>query len=230
MIINSKADWAQNRGHASAAHNSIWHCLKMLAVFEAVKVELEGFDVDTVAEGQNDFYVFMQALYEDIYAEPDRYAIPTTPYDEYMQNEGANFVSDEHKIDAKENRLRQAFQQAIHFYPDYFYQLGLAADGICKESYALMISKAKYAVVLKGLDNTHTRKHNRQRLEALVAKGIEVKESGDVCYISCKEAPKMFLGLWVLCAAPDGDFKYLNYLRLSFKGYYGPRLISRKSN
>ena len=222
MITNTKVDWAQNRGHDSAAQYSIWHCLQMLSPLKTVKAEIDGFDAGCVADGQNDFYSFMKTLYQDMYANPDSYLIPTVAYDEYMKNEGANEqLFDEHKTDAKENKLRQEFQQAIHFYPNYFYQLGLAADAICVESYALIINKQKYNNVIKALDTPHTRKDNYKRLQALVGRGITVKEADDVCYISCKHARKMFIGLKILCDAPESNFKYINYLRLDFEGYLG---------
>ena len=50
--------------------------------------------------------------------------------------------------------------------------------------------------------------------------GISIREIKETYYISSKKAPKMFLGLWVLCSAPENKYKYMNYLRLDYNGYY----------
>ena len=222
MKSNNKLDWVKNYGgHPSTAQNSIAHCLALLSDFEAVQVSIDAFDAPSVIDGQSDFYAFMKTLYQDMYKAPGTYAVPTAAYDEYMASIDIDIAfADEHKSDAKEAGLRQAFQQAIQFYPDYFYQLGLAADGICAKSRALVVSKAKYSQVLKGLDSPRIRKENAQRLNALADRGISVEEDGERCYITCKQFPNMFLGLWVLCTAPESKYKYMNYLRLDYKGYH----------
>ena len=217
--MNSKLDWVRNyKGHDSTAQNSIWHCLMMLSDFEAVKIDVDGFDEKSVINGEKDFHVFMKTLYQNMYANPDKYAIPTTEYDDYIKtiNIEEYYAAEHKKSDAKEGRLRQAFQQAIQFYPDYFYQLGLAADEICNRNYLLAITKSKYDDVLKTLDQPK----NGQRINALLDMGIMINETGETYYISCKQAPKMFLGLRVLCASPESKYKYMNYLRLDYKGYY----------
>lgn len=223
--MNSKIDWAKNyRGHASTAQNSIMHCLQMLADFEAVDVNIDGFDEQSVTSGQSDFYAFMKKLYLDLYEHPEQYAVPTAAYDAYMRTVDPDeyYATNGHKkTDGKEGRLRQEFQDAIAFYPDYFYQLGLAADTVCTETYALVLSKAKYKAVLQALDDLHKGKENAQRTHALANLGIAVTERDEAYDISCIQHPKLFLGLRVLCVQPENPYKYMNYLRLDFKGYQG---------
>jgi hypothetical protein len=165
-----------------------------------------------------------------MYNDPEKYAISSAEYDDYTKTkeQNATDVTDVtnktfvklHKTDAKECKLRNTFQQAIEFYPKYFYEMGLAADGICKKTFSLILSKSKYAKALNSLDKPHIRGGNKQRLQALENHGIRVKEINGKINLSCKEAPKMFLGLYVLCSAPESKYKYMNYLRLDYKGYY----------
>jgi hypothetical protein len=217
--MNSKLDWVRNyKGHDSTAQNSIWHCIMMLSDFETVKVVIDGFEPENITNGEKDFHTFMKTLYQDMYANPGKYAIPFTEYDEYIKTINIEeYYGAEHKIsDAKEGRLRQEFQNAIQFYPDYFYQLGLKADEICNKDYILVISKSKYDSILKSLSQPK----NEQRINALSNMGILITELGETCYISSIQFPKMFLGLRILCSMPESTYKYMNYLRLDYKGYY----------
>jgi len=222
--------WLKNfEGHNSPAQKSIWYCSMMLAKFEEVKVSIDGFDNKSVIKGEKEFYTFMKTLYQDMYANPDTYAIPAEEYVEYIKSIDVEKVfANSHKGNAKESKLRNRFLQAIQFYQDYFWKLGLAADEICNAQYELVISKAKYSSVLKSLDNPNIKNENKQRLNALSARGIMVNENNKKIYITCGEAPKMFLGLRVLLTVPESKyktenkFKRLNYLRLDYKGYYRP--------
>jgi len=117
--------------------------------------------------------------------------------------------------------LRNAFQQAIQFYPDYFYEIALASDGIRKKDLSLIITRSKYDEALCSLDRPHIYKENGQRMKALADRGVTIDEVGGICYISCRTAPKMFLGLHVLCSGPESKYKYTNYLRLDYKGFRG---------
>jgi hypothetical protein len=172
----------------------------------------------------------MKTLYQDMYANPDTYAIPIIEYDEYIETIDLEKVfANSHKGDAKESKLRNGFQQAIQFYPDYFWKLGLAADEICNEKYELVISKSKYDSVFYSFDNPHIKNENVQRINALTNRGIRVNKASDSRYfVSCEKAPKMFLGLKVLLTVPESKyktenkFKKLNYLRLDYRGYYRP--------
>jgi hypothetical protein len=201
----------------------------MLAKFEEVKVSIDGFDDKSVIKGEKEFYAFMKTLYGDMYASPDSYAIPTAEYDGYIKSINPEKVfANSHKGDAKESKLRNRFLQTIQFYSDYFWKLGSAAEEICNNKYELVISKSKYDSVLKSLDHPHIKSENAQRINALADRGIAVNKDGKKCYISCRKAPKMFLGLKVLLTVPESKyktenkFKRLNYLRLDYKGYYRP--------
>jgi len=222
--------WLKNyEGYNSPAQKSIWYCIMMLAKFEEVKVNIDGFDDKNVIKGEKEFYTFMKTLYQDMYANPESYAIPVTEYDNYIKTINLEKVfANSHKNDAKESKLRNNFMKAIQFYQNYFWKLGLAADEICNEKYELVISKSKYDNVLKSLDHPSIKNENGQRLNALADRGIVVKKNGKKYYISCKKVPKMFLGLKVLLTVPksiyktENKFKKLNYLRLDYKGYYRP--------
>ena len=219
MAVYKDVIWVKSyKGHDSTAQNSIWHCIKMLSNFEEVKTDIDGFDEKSILKGEKDFYTFMETLYQDMYKNPDKYIIPSAEYDEYMDSIDVDMVfSNEHRGDVKESKLRIRFQQAIKFYPDYFYQLGLAADELCKKTYALIIQKTKFNQVLKKLEYPQIKKENALRLNVLADIGIGIKEINNKYYISCKQHSKMFLGLSVLTSAPESKFKYLNYLRLDYK-------------
>jgi AraC-like DNA-binding protein len=90
-----------------------------------------------------------------------------------------------------------------------------------KKDLSLIIAKSRYDEALRSLDRPHIYRENGQRMKALADRGVTVNETGGTCYISCKTAPKMFLGLRVLCSAPEGKYKYMNYLRLDYKGCLG---------
>jgi hypothetical protein len=226
MQTNSKIEWAKNyEGHASTAQSSIWHCIRMLSDFEPVEADVNNFDIEEVITGEREFYLFMKNLYNDMYSNPYKYEVPTDEYDNFIKDvDIAALLSDENfhknKLYAKENKLRQIFQRAIQFYPDYFYGLGMKAERICRESYALIISIKNYEDVLKSLDLPNIRKGNEKRIQAIMNLGVEINEQNGLYHISCSSAPKMFLGLKVLCAAPEGKHKYFNYLRLDYKGYF----------
>jgi len=206
-------------GHGSSAQKSIWHSIKMLAHFEPIFINCNDFDNVDIVEGEKNFYDFIKNLYNDMYDNPAKYVIPTSDYDEYMSKKEEADSTKHHKTDIKESKLRNSFQQAIEFYPNYFYEIGLAADKICKDTFSLIIPKSKYDKALISLNRPHIRQNNEQRLKILVDLGITVDEVDEMCYIYNKNSPKMFLGLYVLCSAPDNKYKRMNYLRLNYKGY-----------
>jgi len=222
--------WLKNyKGHNSSAQKSIWYCIMMLSKFERVKVSIDGFDDKSVFKGEKDFYTFMKTLYQDMYENPDSYAIPTAEYDEYIKSINIEKVfANSHKGDSKESKLRNKFLQAIQFYSDYFWKLGSAADEICNTKYELVISKSNYDNIIKSFDNLNIKNENEQRLNALANRGIIINKNGKKNYISCKKFPKTFLGLKVLLTVPESKyktenkFKRLNYLRLDYKGYCRP--------
>jgi len=217
---------ARNIGeHGSAAQKSIWHSMMMLAPFEGVIIDDDAFGKDAILEGEKDFYRFITTLYQDMYNDPVKYLIPTKPYDEYIQNISASkekprTAEKEHATDAKECKLRNTFQQAIQFYPEVFYKLGSAADDICNKDFALVISKSNYNNVMKSFSRSHVYKDNKLRIKAISDLGLQIREAGDKYCITSENYPRMFLGLRVLCSAPESKYKYMNYLRLDYKGYY----------
>ena len=73
---------------------------------------------------------------------------------------------------------------------------------------------------MRALDRPHIRKDNVQRLQTITDLGVKINDTGEAYCISCKTAPKMFLGLYVLCSASNTKYKYMNYLRLDYKGYF----------
>ena len=217
---------ARNTGeHGSAAQKSIWHSMMMLAPFEGVAIDNDSFDKESILEGERDFYLFMTTLYQDMYNDPAKYFIPTKPYDEYIQSilkngERTRSAEKEHSTDPKECKLRNTFQQAIQFYPEVFYKLGNEADEICSADYALVISKPDFDDVMKSFSRSHVYKENGYRFRAILDLGLQMNEVGGKYCITSMNYPKMFLGLWVLCNAPRSKYKYMNYLRLDYKGYY----------
>jgi hypothetical protein len=215
---------ARNYGeHGNSAKKSIWHSIMMLAPFEKVKIDNHIFDDDSYINGEKDFYQFIKSLYEDMYHEPDKYAIPTTPYDEYIRKSfNDKIVDKEHINDVKECTLRNTFQQAIQFYPEFIYKIGQAADEVCNKDFALVISKSKYDDVLNSFNKSHISKENDLRMNAILGFGLVINEVNGKYYITGKYYPKLFLGLWVLSNAPDSKYKYMDYLRLDYKGYYRP--------
>jgi hypothetical protein len=210
-------------GHGSSAQKSIWHSIMMLSSFEETGIENNDFKQADIIEGEKEFYQFIKNIYKDMYKNPAKYAVPAAEYDEYIKNRKDDKTSEKgHKTnqDQIECKLRNTFQHAIEFYPKYFYKMGLAADGICKKTFSLIVSKPHYTKALSSLDHSYIYKENKQRLQVLEKLGITVKESGGKFYLSCKKSPKMFLGLHVLYSAPESKYKYMNYLRLDYKGYY----------
>jgi hypothetical protein len=194
----------------------------MLSRFEAAGTEGNDFNEADIIDGEKQFYQFIKSLYKDMYDNPAKYAIPTEAYDEYIKTVIKDVVFIKaHQTDAKECSLRNEFQQAIQFYPEYFYKIALASEGIRKKDFSLIIAKSRYDEALRSLDRPHIYKDNGQRMKALVDRGVTVNEVGGMCYISCKTAPKMFLGLRVLCSTPEGKYKYTNYLRLDYKSFRG---------
>ena len=208
-------------GHGSSAQKSIWHSMMMLSHFNEVSIENSDFKKTDIIEGEKEFYQFIKNIYRDMYKNPAKYLVPAAEYDNYIKNRKEDKTPEKNHItDQVECKLRNSFQQAIEFYPKYFYKTGLSAQGICKKTFSLIVSKANYKKVLSSLDNQHLFKENEQRMQVLKNLGVTEKESDGKIYLSCKNFPKMFLGLDVLCSAPESKFKYMNYLRLDYKGYY----------
>ena len=202
----------------TCTQRSIKHCLDMLAPFEASDGQRK--------EGQLQFYEFMVSLYRGMYREPEKYMVFAAPYEEYIaktkQKKAQQKKEKEHESDSRESTLRNTFQQAIQFYASYFYHIGLKCMGIEEQSGALIIQKEEYADVLKKMGRIHEAKYNEERYHILSNLGIEVKENGDMVYISHKERKQAMEGLLYLCKAPDSKYKWMNFLRLDYKNAYSP--------
>jgi len=210
-----------HNGHDSRAQMSIWHSIMMLAPFRAAGINSSAFNDEHIIEGEKQFYDFMKDLYNDMYKSPTKYAVPTSEYDEYIKNRHAeNDPVHPHKTDAKESKLRNTFHQAIEFYPNYFYEIGRASNEFCKETFAIILTKQQYEDVIRKLKRSHIRKGNEQRLKVLEGLGVTVSEINNAYHISCKNAPKMFLGVHVLCSALESKYKYMNFLRLDYSSYH----------
>lgn len=211
-----------DESNVSSAQRSILHCFRMLAPFEEVDIRIK----DTLSQrdihaAEEEFYHFISELYMDMYISPEKYYIPTAAYDEYKKTaKQKSGVEKMHYVDGKECNLRNTFQQAIQFYPKFFYELGLQAEAISDADFALVIMKDKLDTVKKSLEMTHLRKDNSYRYEVIASLGIEMKQVGDQYYILNRNFPKMFLGLCILCKAPESKYKYMNYLRLDYKGFH----------
>lgn len=202
-----------------SVHKSILHSLQMLSSLRPIQVQGDEKSQSDFNDGQKEFYEFIEELYCCMLSEPDKYLVPTLDYDAYMQGDKAKKRGErEHATDTKECKLRNTFQQAIQFYPKYFYNIGEGAEFIDQNDYALVISKSVYMQVKESMMWTHIYKDNEQRYQRLKELGVTVKEEGKYCYISCKRYPKMFLGLWLLCKAKESKYKYLNYLRVDYQG------------
>lgn len=227
---------------------SIKHCLNMIAPFEAVeysegrfsKEKSEGKNTFTPALvisplqasetaalnyelGEKQFYEFITSIYKRMYDSPEEYFVFEMPYEEYRKKtvlkEGTEKA---HFSDSKESMLRNTFQQAIQFYAVYFYEIGTRGEGISEKDCSFIISKEEYKKVLERMNKFHDAKNNKNRYALLKKMGISAEETGDKIYIHHKEYDKAMLGLKILCDAPDSKYKFMNYLRLDYKGFYRP--------
>lgn len=209
-----------NTEHGSFAQKSIWHCIRMLAPLHKVVIrDNTSFPEVDLLLGQEQFYSFIKGIYEKMYEDPTRFLVPTAAYDEYIKTAKTTKGAEKaHYTDTKECGLRNTFQQAILFYAKFFYELGLKAEGLRNSDYALIITRSELEEVHKLLEGTHLRQGNQGRYTVLKEQGIETEQTDEICYIYNKEQPKMFLGLWVFCSAPQNAYKYMNYLRLDYQG------------
>jgi len=203
----------QTKGAAGRAINN---ALRMLAPFQFIEYETERFSKNDFREGQESFYFFIVGMYEKMAEDLDFFAIPSKKYDDYiLSNPGVPKRGEGHGSDAKESRLRNAFEQAIHFYPLFFYEVGSAANSIGGDC-SLILSAPDYEEVLKKLTKPHLRNEKEKRFAALASLGVGIEASGDA--VTIRAGNKMLLGLWTLCKARNGAYKLLNYLRADYTG------------
>lgn len=198
------------------AQQSIQHCLLMLAPFESTNKTLE--------EGQQEFYQFIRSIYEKMYENPEEYFVFPKPYEEYMKSpsrrEKARTAEKAHAADSRESTLRNTFQQAIQFYANFFYYLGL--EGVVKEKTGeLVLSKEAYESVLAKMSRFHDAQYNHGRYGLLERLGGQIEEKGEQVTILHRDYQKAMFGLECLCKVPDSKYKYMNYLRLDYKNADG---------
>ncbi len=219
-------DFVRNE-RESSAQKSIYHCLCMLASFRETTVTFhDGITVEDYIEGERQFYQYVMSLYFDMYADPLTFAIDSSRYDEYMRNrhrlnKGKLLIEKQHYQDAKESSLRNVFQQSITFYFRFLYELGQCAQ-LCQETYALKLSADSFEKVVKNAGTAKIAGKEHQRVRILLDNGINQSEQGSQLVFIHEKYPKMFLGLAVLCRAPDSKYKWMNYLRLDYKRFHSP--------
>ncbi|MCG8568863.1 MAG: hypothetical protein MJB14_01865 [Spirochaetes bacterium] len=205
--------------HPSSAHLSIWYCRQMLADFHEVDEQAEGLSLDQIRKGEKDFHDFICRMYDEMYRVPGSFQIPVGPYDEYMKKAGTNKVAEKaHFTDAKESKLRNEFQQAIQYYAKFLYEIGIRGESISPGNYMLNITSSSYAEAKKASRLSYVKSNPEDKQEAWEILGIQIREENSLVKLSNTKNPYMFIGLWLLCHAPESAYKYMNYLRVDFKG------------
>lgn len=203
----------------SSAHLSIWYCRQMLARYHDIPVHLEGLDSETIKRGTKDFHDFLCFLYDQMYENPERFLIPVGPYDEYIKSSGKKPGAEkEHFTDTKESKLRNEFQKAIQYYGKFLYELGIRVNSLLGERCEITFSSEVYDEVKNASAIIRKDKSHEKRVEAWRALGIHFLEENGSVRIRSDKFPLMFIGLRLLCQAPESSYKYMNYLRGDFKG------------
>lgn len=197
----------------TAAQRSIRHCLEILAPI----CPTIHYDSDyRLKEGQEQFYQFMVSIYKDMYKNPEEYMVFPAPYEKYMSERKPDQLKKgkekEHATDSRESTLRNTFQQAIQFYANFLYKLGIYSFGIEEKTGALLVSEKEYAEVLNQMERIHNSQFNRQRYNKLTQLGIQITQNDDTVYILHRVHKEIMRGLRYLCQAPDSKYKYMNYL------------------
>lgn len=207
--------WGRPSSPPDAARRSILHCLRMLAPFREALPET-GFPASDMAEGERQFYAFIKGLYGEMYGDPAFFLVPEREYDQYMEEAGAEKqrTLEPHKVDQKECRLRNRFQQAIRFYAAYLYELGTRAERL--ENGVLFLGDAQWKAARKAVAWPHLRDGIGPRFRRLEALGLDEHPEPGGVYITNRDFPKMMYGLWALCTAPENRYRHMNYLRLDF--------------
>ena len=196
----------------------------MMAGFHEVDEKVEGLCSKEIRVGQKDFYNFVCRMYEEMYKEPGSFLIPVEPYDEYLKKaETWKGAEKEHSTDAKECKLRNEFQKAIQYYAKFLYEIGIRAESISTGNHELLITSYSYEEAKKASSMTHGNSNPGKRQAAWKILGIRFVEENSMVKISNYKNPAMFIGLWMLCHVPESAYKYMNYLRVDFKGCYRTR-------
>jgi len=200
---------------------SLWYCRNMLAGFNEVDEKVEGFTSEEVRRGEKDFYDFICRMYEDMYKKPESFMIPVGLYDEYLKKAATKKRAEKkHYTDARESRLWNEFQHAIQYYAKFLYEIGSRAKYISAVSHALHITEYHYEEAKKASEMTYINGDHESRREAWNMLGMRFVNQNGMVTLSNQRNPDMFIGLWILCRAPESACKYMNYLRVDFKGCY----------
>lgn len=217
MIGRESLLWGRPSEPENATRRSILHCLRMLAPFREAQPE-GGPPSPDLAEGERQFYAFIKGLYEVMYSDPAFFLIPEGEYDEYLAHAPKPESTPEHarKPDQKECRLRNSFQQAIRFYAAYLYELGIRAESL--ENGVLALSASAWKDARKAVEWPHLRGKTGPRFQRLEALGLDERQEPGRVLVTSREFPKMLYGLQALCSVPDSRYRYMDYLRLDFRG------------
>ncbi|HKM34079.1 MAG TPA: hypothetical protein VJY54_04980 [Lachnospiraceae bacterium] len=212
----------------TAAQQSIKHCLDILAPLCTIDNKCES-DTKCVSdnrlkEGQVQFYQFMVSIYQVMYKNPEDYMVFPAPYEKYMSERKTDQLKKgkekEHATNSRESTLRNTFQQAIQFYANFLYRVGLSSIGIDEETGALILSNEGYTDALNQMSRIHNSKYNEQRYELLSKLGVLITQNGNTVLVLHKTYKEAMRGLQYLCQAPESKYKYMNYLRLDYKNAY----------
>lgn len=215
----------ERKKEESSSQKTIYHSLCMLASLKEVEVSFQdGIDKKDYLEGEAQFYQYIKELYFDMYDNNEKYKVDSLQYDAYMrskqQRDESEFMTEkQHDKDAKASSLKNLFQQSVTFYFKFLYELGNTAQ-LCIDTFSLKITEDGYKNVLKNAQTAKVRKDAVQRVKILQDTGITKQEGEEGYVFSCQKYPKMFLGLLVLCRAPESKYKWMNYLRLDYRRYH----------
>lgn len=202
------------------SQKSILNVINMLVEYKEVEVnEIKEFDMKDILEGEKDFYLFMKELYIEMYNNPESYYIPLNKYDNYIHSK---FRSKSIKIkgnDSKESKLRNTVRQSIEFYQKFFYEMALLSE-FDKNEYSFIISKDNYSTLMEKLNFPNIKNKQADRINKIIDYGVEIKSFNENIVIKPLKYKKAFLGLWILTSIPSSRHKYVDYLRIDYKGIY----------
>lgn len=204
----------------SYSMRSIINAINMLVPFKAVEVnEITLLDMDTILKGENDFYLFMKELYNDMYSNPEIYYIPLNKYDHYIKYKKRNSNENIKFSDSKESKLRNTVKQSIEFYQMFFYEMAIRGK-FDSDKYSFIITLENYKNLMKKLNLPNIKNEQDKRIKKIIDYGIEVKCTNDNIVIRPIKYEKAFVGLWILTNIPNSRHKYMDYLRINYLGIY----------
>ncbi len=150
-------------------------------------VPKDGHLESDMAEGERQFYAFIKGLYGEMYSDPAFFLIPK----------------------------EEPFKGDIQFYAAYLYELGIRAKSV--EKGVLALSTAAWQEARGAMGRLGLKGDNGPRYERLKGLGLDERPEPKLVYITCRDFPKMFYGLWALCKAPESPYHYMNYLRADYR-------------